>query len=197
MSTSNLACLKINYHCRSKLQWGVLLWTKARQAYLSTASYRVVLGHHCQISVTVRRLAAGRKKWRVNSKSLAFIGRWGSWLCQVHELYEHTVDISLAAAVQDERQRGALKIAGRSQRWPEIGRFYSSSPVMSPRISASALFSSCAQQCCKRSDTYHTLRASKLSHSRLLFRTCSSLRRRKTPPCIFSKAHWYGVVCIS
>jgi hypothetical protein len=54
------------------------------------------------------------------------------------------------------------------------------------------LISGGAQQCGKRSDTYHTLRVSDLSHSRLLFRTCSSLWRRNTPPYIFSKAHWYG-----
>lgn len=34
----------------------------------------------------------------------------------VQELYEHTVDISLAAPVQDERQRGTVKIAGRIKR---------------------------------------------------------------------------------
>jgi len=57
------------------------------------------------------------------------------------------------------------------------------------------LISGGTQQCGKSSDTYHTLRASNLSHSRLLFRTFSSLWRRNAPPYIFSKAHWYGLVC--
>ena len=59
------------------------------------------------------------------------------------------------------------------------------------------LISGGAQPCGKRSDTYHTLRASNLSHSRLLFRTCSSLWRRNTPTYIFSKARGCGFACVS
>jgi len=42
-------------------------------------------------------------------------------MCPVQELYEPSVDISLAAPVHDERQRGTMKIAGRIKRWPEMG----------------------------------------------------------------------------